>query len=104
MPVPREPIVMPPLVVREAPGPVISTVPCEPALLPISKPEACAVPLLDIVTRLTPLSLTVSCPACKELPAPVIFKVPWDPTWDPNETVLVAMALPPAVRFSVPVP
>ncbi|MNR66172.1 hypothetical protein D3C85_1895340 [compost metagenome] len=61
-------------------------------------------PLLDIVTRLTPLSLTVSCPACKELPAPVIFKVPWDPTWDPNETVLVAMALPPAVRFSVPVP
>ncbi|MNV56400.1 hypothetical protein D3C71_1486810 [compost metagenome] len=104
VPVPREPIVMPPLVSSEAPTPMISIVPCEPALFPTSKPEACAVPLLEILMRLTPLSLTVSCPDCTELPEPAIFSVPWDPACAPSVTVVVAMALPPAVTFNVPEP
>ncbi|MNX96092.1 hypothetical protein D3C86_1283940 [compost metagenome] len=95
---------MPPLVSSEAPAPIISTVPNEPALLPRSKPEASAVPLSEIVRKPVPLSLTVSCPDCKELPEPVIFSVPWDPTCVPSVTVVDAMALPPAAMFNLPVP
>ena len=47
---------------------------------------------MEIVTTLVPLSLTVSCPDCNALPAPEMFRVPREPTCEPSETVVVAMA------------